>query len=268
MIIDTHTHVGRNWFQPIETLEFEMNQSGVEGAVLIQHGGTYNNDYLFEVAGKRQDKFKVVVMLDPADANPIGTLEKLAEQGADGVRLGPDRKFDALSDMTEFWRKTGDLGLVVSSQGSDKSVGSASFKKLLDDCPDTQVVIEHLAGVGFNLDGSQGPEAPYTDYKSALECAERPNTTIKVPGLGEITQRPPTLLPGFRFDNIPPLFEMAFEAFGANRMMWGSDFPPSAGREGYENTLEGVRSHPAFSNGDDIDWVLGKTAARVWRFGN
>ena len=120
-------------------------------------------------------------------------------------------------------------------------------------------MIEHLAGVGIT-------DAPYTDYESALECAQRPNTTIKVPGLGEITPRPPVLLPNFRFDNIPPLFEMAYETFGADRMMWGSDYPPSAGREGYGNSLEGVRSHPAFAKGDDIDWVLGKTAARVWGF--
>ena len=50
------------------------------------------------------------------------------------------------------------------------------------------------------------------------------------------------------------------------RMMWGSDFPPSAGREGYANTLRGVLEHPAFADGDDIEWVMGKTAARVWGF--
>ena len=47
MIIDTHCHAGKNWFLPIESLEFEMNQAGVDAAVLIQHGGTYDNDYLF-----------------------------------------------------------------------------------------------------------------------------------------------------------------------------------------------------------------------------
>ena len=30
---------------------------------------------------------------------------------------------------------------------------------------------------------------------------------------------------------------MAYEAFGADRIMWGSDFPPVAGREGYRNAL-------------------------------
>ena len=259
MIIDTHCHAGRNWFQPIETLEFEMDQAGVDAAVLIQHGGTYDNDYLFAEAPKRACRFKVVVMIDPEDPDPLGRLEQLARQGAAGVRIAPNGEFTALSDVTDIWRKAGELGLVVSSLGDDKRFSSASFKKIIDDCPDTQIVVEHLAGVGI-------AEPPYTDYESALECATRPNTTVKVPGLGEITRRPPVLLPDFRFENIPPLFEMAHEAFGADRMMWGSDFPPSAGREGYGNTLKGVRSHPAFANGDDIDWVLGKTAARVWGF--
>ena len=259
MIIDTHCHAGNNWFLPIESLEFEMKRAGVDGAVLIQHGGTYNNDYLFEEAGKRGDRFKVVVLVDPEDSDPLGTLEKLAEQGAAGVRISPDGEFSALSDVTDIWRKTGELGLVVSSLGDDKRFSADSFKKIVDACPETPIVIEHLAGVGTT-------DPPYTDYESALELAERPNTTIKIPGLGEITPRPPRLLPDFKFDNVPPLFEMAYDAFGPNRMMWGSDYPPSAGREGYGNTLEGVRNHPAFSNGDDIDWVLGKTAAKVWGF--
>lgn len=259
MIIDTHCHAGQNWFLPIESLEFEMNQAGVDGAVLIQHGGTYNNDYLFEEAAKRGGRFKVVVLIDPEDDDPLGTLEKLAEQGAAGIRIAPDGEFNALSDVTDIWKKAGELGLAVSSIGDDKRFASAGFKRTIDSCPETQIVIEHLAGVGIT-------DPPYTDYESALECARRPNTTIKVPGLGEITSRPPILLPEFRFENVPPLFEMAYEAFGANRMMWGSDYPPSAGREGYGNTLEGVRKHPAFAKNDDVDWVLGKTAARVWGF--
>ena len=236
-----------------------MNQAGVDGAVLIQHGGTYDNDYLFKEAAKRNGRFKVVVMIDPADPDPLGTLETLAEQGAAGVRIAPDGAFNALPDVTDIWRKAGSLGLVISSIGDDKRFASDSFKKIIDNSPNTQIVIEHLAGVGIT-------DAPYTDFKSALECAQRPNTTIKVPGLGEITPRPPILLPEFRFDDIPPLFEMAYEAFGVDRMMWGSDYPPSAGREGYGNSLEGVRSHQAFAKGDDIDWILGKTAARVWGF--
>ena len=259
MIIDTHCHAGKNWFLPIESLEFEMDRAGVEGAVLIQHGGTYDNDYLFEESGKRNNRFKVVVLVDPEDEDPIGSLEKLAERGAAGIRIGPDDEFNFLTDATDIWRKAGDLNLVVSSIGDDKNFASDKFKRLVDSCPNTSIVIEHLAGVGITT-------PPYTNYEKALEISDRPNTSIKVPGLGEITPRPNRLEPEFQFHNVPPLFEMAYDAFGADRMMWGSDYPPSAGREGYQNTLEGVRNHPAFAKAGDTEWILGKTAERVWGF--
>ncbi len=258
-VIDTHCHAGGNWFEPIEVLEFQMNRSGVDAAVLIQHGGTYDNTYLFDEAAKRGGRFKVAVLIDPESDDPLGDLAKEAERGAAGVRLFPDGEFKT-AHHHDIWKKAGELGLVVTCMGKVEQFASDRFKNILDASGDTHVVIEHLAGVGIT-------DAPYTLFESALECAQRPNTTLKVPGLGEITPRPPRLLPDFRFDNIPPLFEIARDAFGAQRMMWGSDFPPSAGREGYENTLAGVRGHPAFANGDDIDWVLGKTAARVWGFG-
>ena len=257
-IIDTHCHAGRNWFEPIETLAFQMDRNGVDGAVLIQHGGTYDNNYLFESASTQPGRFKVVVMIDPEDDDPTGTLTRLAEQGAAGVRLAPASRVSG-RDPLALWKKAGELGIAVSSLGAAVDFGSDEFKRVLDSCPETTVVIEHLAGVGIT-------SPPYADYERALECAERPNTFIKVPGLGEICPRPPRLYPHFHFEDVPPLFEMAKEAFGVRRMMWGSDFPPSAGREGYANTLTGVLDHPAFSGGDDKEWVMGRTAAGVWGF--
>lgn len=256
LIIDTHCHAGRNWFEPIEVLEFQMDQNGVDRAVLIQHGGTYDNSYLFEESAKRGDRFKVVVLIDPQSADPLGDLERCAEQGAAGVRIAPDGQF-ANVDASQIWRRAGELGLVVSSLGSAARFAAPAFAALLDDCPDTRVVIEHLAGVGI-------AEPPYADYVEALKHAERDHTSIKVPGLGEICARPPRLEPELSFDEVPPLFEMAKEAFGVRRMMWGSDFPPSAGREGYANALRGVMDHPAFSGDGELEQVMGRTAARVW----
>lgn len=257
LIIDTHCHAGENWFQPIETLEFEMDRNSVDKAVLIQHGGTYDNTYLFEESAKRGDRFKVAVLVDPESDDPLGDLTRLAEQGAAGVRIAPDGEFVNVGSSCEMWHKAGELDLVVTSLGDARRFASEDFARVLDSCPDTHVVIEHLAGVGI-------AEPPYCDYEKALKHAERDNTSIKVPGLGEICKRPPRLLPELEFDHVPPLFEMAKDAFGVNRMMWGSDFPPSAGREGYTNALLGVMNHPAFANGDDVEWVMGKTAARIW----
>lgn len=256
LIIDTHCHAGNNWFEPIETLEFEMDRNGVDKAVLIQHGGTYDNTYLFREAAKRPGRFKVVVLVDPESGDPLGDLARLAEQGAAGIRMAPDGQF-ANAGPYEMWRRAGEMGLVVSSIGEASQFAADAFSRVLDACPDTHVILEHLAGAGI-------AEPPYAAYAAALKQGERDNTSIKVPGLGEICARPPRLLPELKFDHVPPLFAMAKDAFGAQRMMWGSDFPPCAGREGYTNALRGVREHPAFA--DDIEWILGKTAERVWGF--
>ncbi len=88
---------------------------------------------------------------------------------------------------------------------------------------------------------------------------------VKVGGLGEISERPPVLRPAFHFDHTPPLIEMAYDAFGPRRMMWGSDFPPVSNREGYRNALEGIRDHTAFKSDEDRDWVMGGTAMKVFR---
>ena len=256
LIIDTHCHAGNNWFEPIEVLEFQMDRNDVDKAVLIQHGGTYDNDYLFAEAAKRGDRFKVAVLVDPESADPLGDLDRLAEQGAAGIRIAPDGMW-VNAGQFDMWRRAGDLGLVVTSLGDAARFASDDFARVLDACPDTHVVIEHLAGVGI-------AEPPWDDFVRALRHAERDNTSIKVPGLGEICSRPPRLAPSLEFDSIPPLLEMARDAFGVERMMWGSDFPPSAGREGYANALQGVMRHAAFADGDDLEWVMGKTAARVW----
>ncbi|MSQ07754.1 MAG: amidohydrolase [Dehalococcoidia bacterium] len=259
LIIDTHTHAGLNWFQPVETLLNEMNLNGVTGAVLVQHAGSYDNTYLFECERRFPGRFKVAVQVDPQDPKPEATLEKLKKQGAAGIRLYTASKFKT-KDPYAMWKRAGELDIVVTTGGSGgaEEFGNA-FKKILDTCPMTHVQIEHLAGVGFS-------DPPYEAYKSALECAKWPNTSLKVPGLGEVIKRPSVLPVAYPFDKYPPLFDMALAAFGAKRMAWGSDFPPSAGREGYRNCLEGVRSYPAFQKGGALDWILGKTAARVWGF--
>ena len=91
---------------------------------------------------------------------------------------------------------------------------------------------------------------------------------MKVPGLGEISQRFVPFRPSFPFENVPSLIEMAMDAFGAQRLMWGSDFPPVAGRrEGYRNAVRLPMEHVHFKSPEDMAWVFGKTATTLFRFG-
>ena len=67
------------------------------------------------------------------------------------------------------------------------------------------------------------------------------------------------------FTEIPPYLEMALEAFGPHRIMWGSDYPPVSVREGYHNALHGVMNHTALADQAVKDWVMNKTAAAVFK---
>ena len=253
-IVDTHCHAGESWFEPIEMLVHQMDTNGVDKALLVQHRGAFDNSYLLECASRYSGRFAVAALVDALEDGAPSRLTEVAAQGAVAVRLTP-------GEPVALWRKAAELGLVVSCHGELEEFASDSFRDLVTGLPDLTVVLEHLLGA------RQGDPAPYETFGRALKLGELPNTYVKIPGLGEISARPSVLLRRFRYEEPPPYIEMVCEAFGPRRMMWGSDYPPVSNREGYRNALQGVMEHPALRIGEDLDWVMGKTALSVFGFG-
>ena len=273
--IDTHTHAGPNWFEPIEMLVCQMELNGVDKAVLIQHGrpefGHYDHEYLFQCLDKYPGKFAIVVILDTKNINSLRDLERYRERGAVGIRLNPDTRSPG-PDSLAIWRQANDLGMFVSAMGTVEGFASDQFTDVVGELPELPIILEHLAGGGegasFPRNG-KGPEKPYLQFNKAMELSKFPNVYIKVHGLGEIINRPNVLnknyITGF-YGELPPLIDIAKDAFGVDHMMWGSDYPPVSGREGYRNALMGVKEYPAFDKSDEIEWVMGKTALKVINF--
>jgi len=48
--------------------------------------------------------------------------------------------------------------------------------------------------------------------------------------------------------------------------MWGSDYPPVEGREGYAKSLDFIKKEVDWLSDSDREWILGGTAMKVWRF--
>ena len=155
LIVDTHCHGGKNWFEPVELLLYQMNTNDVDKAVLIQHGGTYDNSYLFECARRFPGRFAVVVIVDVSQPDAPDTLERWANEGAVGVRLAPMMRSPG-PDPLAIWRKASELALVVSSLGGLEGFASDEFSSLVAELPDLPIIVEHMAGVGQNA------ETPYT----------------------------------------------------------------------------------------------------------
>jgi L-fuconolactonase len=207
-------------------------------------------------------RFAVVGLVDTDRPDAPARLEEWVHQGMEGIRLRPLTRSPG-SDPLAIWRKAADLGIVVSAQGSAvDEFASPAFEDVIKALPTLPIIIEHLGG------GGQDTTPPHTRYRRVLALAHYPNTFMKVPGFGELCPRPMPLRKPFPFEHVPPLIEMALEAFGAQRLMWGSNFPPVAGRgEGYRNALQFPMEHVQFTRPEEKEWLFGKTATTLFRFG-
>lgn len=252
VIVDTHCHVGIHKYEPLETLRFHMERSGVAQAVFIQYMGNFDNAYLVECMAAHPGIFAAAMLVEPDDDGRH--IRHWAEQGIGGIRLAADFRGTGV-DALAHWRTAAELGLVVSAPCSPASLLSAEFAEVLTLFPHLAIVIEHLGGIG------RGAQSPYAEFKQLLTLARHPNLTIKLPGFGEFCEPP------HPFPKIPPLVELALEAFGAERMMWGSDWPPVSSREGYDSSLQVPLAYLAELSDREKALIFGGTAQRIWGLG-
>ena len=274
LIIDTHCHTGLHKYEPVNSLLFHMTRSDVDHAIFIQYMGNTDNGYMVECMNAHPGRFAAAMIVAPDDD---GTQMRLwAEQGIVGIRLPANARAQG-ADPLIHWRTADELSLVVSAPSNPQSLLSDEFAEVLTQFPDLSIVIEHLAGAKETM------APPYTKFKEVMALAQHPNLTIKLPGFGEfcnltnlfhanLRETESTLHSALRerappiFDNMPPFADMTLAAFGPDRMMWGSDYPPVSSREGYDNSLRVPLAWASTLSSDEQAAIFGKTAQRVWRF--
>ncbi|MEX3812350.1 amidohydrolase [Paraburkholderia sp. BR13439] len=261
MIVDSHAHVSPHWYEPVETLLDQMNEYGVGHAVLTQMIGQTDNRYQQECVKRFPGRLSSVAWVDVEDPEVAKTIESLARAGASGIRLRPSACLDD-GRLPEAWRGIQASGLPVSCVGSAEAFNAPGFIELITKLPGTAIVLEHLGG-------SSTPAS--TDEALALrrqvfKLAAFPNVMLKVPGLGELLPRDSkTWQQGRPFgDAHPALLHEAVSAFGADRLLWGSDFPVVSSREGYGLALKLTRQALVGLTNDDLDAIFGGTALRVF----
>ena len=253
-----HTHVSQIWFQPVESLIPEMNRAGVQHSVLCQFFGQYDNEYEFEVARRYPGKFGIIVHVDATKPDAVAKLKAYADRGASGVRLDPAVR-TAGPDPLAVWKAAGQFGMSISVFGGTvASLITDDFARVIQTIPQTPIVLEHQAGDYNNF-------ASADDVKKAFALSRFPNTYVMIGGLGEFSRRAaPVTRPLPFVMPIPPVLDMAYDAFGAHRMLWGSDFPASAPREGYYHALTWTMDYLKNKSVDDRAWIFGKTARQLF----
>ena len=121
------------------------------------------------------------------------------------------------------------------------------------------VVIDHLARIDLKL------ADPNPEFKKLLALARYPNVWVKVSELS-------VLSPSGKYpyaDTFSWVRRM-YEAFGPDRMLWGTGFPGAtrseAGRPSLAEELSLIRKEIPFFTAEDREKILGRNAAKLWGF--
>ena len=257
-IVDTHCHASLAWFEPIEALIHQMDENDVQHALLVQIRGQYNSDYQFSCVDRFPDRLASIVAVDRSAQDSERQLEALKARGARGIRLWASWVDSA---GLRLWRAAATLGLPVSCNGSAAEFASEEFSALVQSLSNLPIVIEHF-GASTNRDR----EGVLDDVRrKVLTLSRFPNTYMKIHGLGEFAKRAMPVTEPFPFERpIPPRLREIYDAFGADRMMWGSNFPPVSQLEGYRNSLRLPMQEFADISAKERAMIFGGTATRVY----
>ncbi len=123
---------------------------------------------------------------------------------------------------------------------------------LAADLPDLRIVVDHL--------GKPPRGRPDFDAwaETLRDVARHPNTVAKVSGLQ--VERQPLTAKALR-----PVWEIALEAFGPTRLMYGGDWPLTVPSGGYQPTWAVLSELVGELSGHEQAAVLAGTAADVYR---
>lgn len=268
-LIDSHVHVWKHAtefpFAPgakppafditAEDLLGLMTANGVSRTVLIQviHY-RWDNRYLMDVLRRYPGKFHGVCRVNPEDPAAPDHLSELTESGCRGVRLSPDAsaKGDWIRGhlMQPLWRRCAELKvpmtlLLPASRLPDTAVW-------IEKNPDLDVVIDHMADV---------PAQDSKQLEVVLKMARYPRVYMKISHMWSLSHQP------FPYPDLTEQIIRLRDSFGANRLMWGTDWPILQERLSYSQRVLLYRNHLGFLSSAEREEILYKTVQRVWPFG-
>jgi len=241
-------------FMPEELLD-KSGRCGVRRIVLIQisYYGS-DNACMLDAMRANPGVFSGVARID-GDPRPRETMLRLARQGIRGIRIvsekQPADRWLQGPEMAAIWRSAAENRLTLCAL-----CGPDYFRALDAMCrkfPETTLALDHLGRVGFERSIRED------DVRNLCALAVHKKVCVKVSGFYAMGRRQPPYL------DLAPLIRRLFEAFGPQRLLWGSDSPfQMMPPHRYRDSIELVRDRLDFLSADDRQWLLRKTAERLF----
>ncbi|MCT9819611.1 amidohydrolase family protein [Microbacterium sp. W1N] len=276
-VIDAHQHVwdparaAYDWLTadlaPIDTaMSFddvapELDAAGVDATVQVQSADNPEDTALMRESAARHPQVVGIVGYAPLH-DPDATAATLAAWAGDPLMVGVRTLIHNQPD--DDWLLRGDvdasLGLLAAADLSFDIVAVRPrhlelVSVVAERHPGLRIVIDHLGHPPVGTDDRE-------PWKSLIaRAAEHPQVHAKVSGLYAATGDMAAWTP----DAIRPFTDHALDVFGADRLMYGGDWPISVPGGGYARVWAGLNEIFAEWDASAREAVLGRTAARFYR---
>lgn len=270
-LVDTHIHVWTAadpaypmrvppqrypaWRGTTEEYLADMDSAGLDRAVIVQiPHHRFDHSYVLAARDAHPHRFAVVGLLDPYHPDAADTLHRLVRhESIQGIRitLRPGQRLD-LDRLTPLCRRAADLAAPVLMQIAPEHL--PAIDDLARRFPGLAILIDHV-GMPSLQDGP-----PFGDLEPLFRAARHPNLHVKASHLYGLNR------PGNQERHIPALLRALRDAFGADRLLAGSNWPLVRDKGGLARWAHDMRQAIATWPPNDQHAILAGTASRLYRW--
>ncbi len=227
----------------------EMDAAGVDAAVIVPPSWEgERNDLGLDAARLHPHRFAVMGRMDTDAPSALSTLKSWRSQpGMLGLRLAFNTP-RMLSLLTEgqlewLWTAAEEAGVPVMVRVLHPLVHHIDAVAARH--PGLRLVMDHMA-----MPMELKDDAAFAEIDKLLTLSKRPNIAVKASGLPYYSTHP------YPYKNIHAHFRRVYDAFGPQRMFWGTDLTKLSCSYRQAVTLF-TKDIPWLAQ-EDKDWIMGR----------
>ena len=233
-----------------------VSAAGIDGTILVQAAPSEAETmFLLDIADGADVVRGVVGWTDFDAENAAARIEALAAQP---LLVGLRPMVQDIAD--DDWLLRPRLRPALATMAKQYLIFDAlvlprhlpRLLRVVDRHPDLQFVLDHCAKPGL----ATGDIGGWKDDIAKL--ARRPNIVCKLSGLAT------EAAPGWQVADMRPAVDHVLASFGAERLLWGSDWPVVNLAGGYAKWLSAAETLLADLSDDERAGIFGLNAARIY----